>query len=66
MACRDDKDRERTRCPYCDAEIIKASLPFCQACKLTAVYCPSCHKALPKESRVCPHCRAEIKSQGQT
>jgi hypothetical protein len=63
MACRDRKDSEGTRCPFCDAEIMKASLPFCQACKVTLVYCPACRKTIPKDSRVCPKCGAAIKSQ---
>ncbi len=60
MACHNGKDRERTRCPYCDAEIVKASFPFCQACKVTLVYCPACHKAVARDTRVCPECGAEI------
>ncbi len=64
MTCRDEKDKERIFCPYCDVEIMAASFPFCQACKITVLYCPKCRKALPRESRVCPQCGTEIKRQG--
>ena len=63
MACRDEKDKKPTRCPYCDVEIMAASFPFCQACKVTIVYCPECRQTVDRDSRVCPHCGAEIKSR---
>ena len=63
MACQDEKDKERTRCPYCDVEIMKASFPFCQSCKVTVVYCPKCRQIVERDSRVCPHCGTAIKSQ---
>ena len=66
MACRDEKDKERTFCPYCDVEIMKASFPFCQSCKVTVIHCPECRKTVARESRVCPHCGAEIKSQDES
>jgi predicted RNA-binding Zn-ribbon protein involved in translation (DUF1610 family) len=48
-------------CPYCDEEIMRADLPYCQACGVTIFYCPQCRKALPRDKKVCPHCGAEIK-----
>ncbi len=48
-------------CPYCDGEIMRADLPYCQACGVTIFYCPQCRKALPRDKKVCPHCGAEIK-----
>lgn len=53
--------KEHNACPYCDAEILAASFPFCQACKVMVFYCPSCKKPVPKESVKCPHCGAKIK-----
>jgi len=50
-------------CPYCDEEIAKADLPYCQACGITIFYCPRCWKPLPRDNKVCPHCGAEIKGE---
>lgn len=63
MACRDEKDKNKIRCPYCDAEVMAASFPFCQACKVTLSYCPECHKPVSRDIRTCPHCGATIKCQ---
>ena len=54
-------EKERSVCPYCEEEIIQASFPYCQACGVTVFYCPKCRKPLSRDSRVCPHCGAEIK-----
>ncbi len=48
-------------CPYCDAEIIKADFPFCQACKVKVFHCWSCKMPIKREDTKCPHCGAEIK-----
>ena len=48
-------------CPYCDGEIKKADLPYCQACGVTIFYCPQCRKPLPRDNKICPHCGIEIK-----
>ena len=32
--------KEHRFCPYCDEEVMKADLPFCQACGLKIFYCP--------------------------
>jgi len=53
--------REHCLCPYCNEEIMKADLPFCQACGITIFYCPKCRKSLPRENKVCPHCGTEIR-----
>ncbi len=50
-------------CPYCDEEIMEADSPFCQACKLTMLFCPKCRKPVPRDSDVCPQCGAEIKGK---
>ncbi len=47
-------------CPYCDEEMIGAQLPYCQACKVTIFHCPECHKPLPRDNKVCPHCGARL------
>ncbi len=47
-------------CPYCDGEIMKADMPYCQACGVTIFYCPQCRKPLPRDSKICPHCGVGI------
>ena len=53
--------KERCFCPYCDEEIMKADLPFCQVCGVEVFYCPECRKPLPRDKRECPHCGAAIR-----
>ena len=55
--------REQVSCPYCDGEVMKADLPYCQACGVTIFYCPQCRKPLSRDKKVCPHCGAEIKGE---
>ena len=50
-------------CPYCDEEIMKADLPYCQACGITIFYCPECREPLPRDNKVCPHCGADIRGE---
>ena len=54
-------EKESRFCPYCDVEIAEASFPYCEACKITAFYCPKCRKPLSRDNKVCSHCGAEIK-----
>ena len=58
-----EKEERRLFCPYCDEEIMAASFPYCQICKITVFYCPRCRKTLPRGNKVCPHCGAEIKGE---
>ena len=51
-------------CPYCDEEIIKADLPWCQACGITIFYCPECRGTVSRDNRVCPHCGTEMRGEG--
>jgi predicted amidophosphoribosyltransferase len=55
--------KEHRFCPYCDEEIMKGDLPFCQVCGLEIFYCPRCRKPVNRDNRVCPHCGAEIKGE---
>jgi predicted amidophosphoribosyltransferase len=55
--------KEHRFCPYCDEEIMKADLPYCQACGLEIFYCPKCRKPVNRDNMVCPHCGAEIKGE---
>ncbi len=55
------EEKKHLCCPYCDEEIMKADLPYCQTCGITIFYCPQCRKSLPRDKKVCPHCGAEIK-----
>ena len=62
MTGREEK-KQHIFCPYCDMEVTKAELPYCQACGVTIFYCPSCRKPLPRENRVCPHCGTGIQGE---
>jgi predicted amidophosphoribosyltransferase len=57
------KKKEVICCPYCDAEIAEAAFPFCQACKVTILYCPACRQPVPKGKEVCPSCGADIQKK---
>ncbi len=50
-------------CPYCDGEMMKADLPYCQVCGLKVFYCPKCGKPVGRAERVCSSCGAEIKGE---
>ncbi|MBU2608554.1 MAG: zinc ribbon domain-containing protein [Chloroflexi bacterium] len=55
--------KELRHCPYCDDEMVESDLPYCQLCGVSVFYCPGCHKPVPRDNRVCPHCGAEIKGE---
>ena len=57
-------EKEHCFCPYCDEEIIKMDLPYCQACGVTVFYCPECRKPVSRDNKVCPECGAEIRGSG--
>ncbi|MFC1982086.1 zinc ribbon domain-containing protein [Chloroflexota bacterium] len=50
-------------CPYCDEEIAEAAFPYCEACEVEVFYCPRCRKPLSRDSKVCPHCKADIRQE---
>jgi len=50
-------------CPYCDEEIMKSDLPYCQVCGVTIFYCPKCRKPLNRDNKVCPYCGADIEGE---
>jgi uncharacterized OB-fold protein len=61
------KDKPETEkkvhtCPFCDEEIAEATFPYCEACKLTVLYCPKCGLAVPRNREKCPHCGASMKN----
>jgi predicted amidophosphoribosyltransferase len=60
MADQKEKDKHLF-CPYCDEEVMKVDLPYCQVCGVTVFYCPQCRKTVPRDNRLCPHCGAEIR-----
>jgi len=48
---------ERCLCPYCEEELIVASLPFCQPCGVLFHYCTKCQiTVLDREATKCPKC----------
>jgi RNA polymerase subunit RPABC4/transcription elongation factor Spt4 len=50
-----------TWCPYCEDELAKSQLPYCQPCKVEMFNCPECGRPTPRKNRVCPACGAEMK-----
>ncbi len=53
-------------CPYCDAEMARAALPWCKECGVEVRYCPKCHEAIGRDDRICPHCSADIREEATT
>ncbi|MBI3931157.1 MAG: Fe-S cluster assembly scaffold protein NifU [Chloroflexi bacterium] len=48
-------------CPYCDEELVNEELPYCQACRATLKFCSECGQPVSPDTKICPHCGAEIK-----
>ena len=63
MGTEEKAKEKRIFCPYCDEKIMKADLPYCQACGLKILYCPECGKPVNRGDKVCPHCGAEVKGE---
>ena len=61
MVDKSEQIKEPRYCPYCDEEIAEVTFPYGEICKVTMFYCPKCHKPLPRTSKVCPDCGADIK-----
>jgi len=57
------EQKEHRFCPFCDEEIMDASLPWCRACQVTVFHCPKCREAVSRGNEVCPNCGAEIKTK---
>lgn len=53
---------EHCNCPYCEAELGEAQMPYCQACKASLTFCPECSKPLAADDKTCQHCGAKVKS----
>jgi hypothetical protein len=48
-------------CPYCEQEILVASMPFCQACSIVFCQCLECKVTiLDRDATVCPKCGAKL------
>lgn len=60
MADKSEKAKKPCSCPYCDEEIARASLPWCEACGVEILHCPECHQAVPRDVKSCPHCGADV------
>lgn len=48
-------------CPYCEDELAKSQLPYCQPCKLETFNCPNCGTAVSRKVKTCPSCGASMK-----
>jgi len=57
------EERRQVCCPYCDMEMISVDLPYCQACGITTLSCPKCSESVPRNSKVCPQCGADIQEE---
>ena len=62
MANEREQMKEPCCCPYCDTEMAQAALPYCQACEVEVLYCPTCREAIPQDKQVCPHCGYDVRS----
>ncbi len=52
---------ERCLCPYCEEELVIASMPFCQACGVVFRYCIKCGvTVLEKDAETCPWCGGRL------
>ena len=48
---------QRCICPYCEEELIVASSPLCQACRVVFLHCLKCQiTVLDREATNCPKC----------
>jgi len=61
MTANSEPVKEAHYCPYCDEEMAEAAFPYCQVCKVSVFYCPQCRRPLPRTSRSCPYCGADIR-----
>ncbi len=50
-------------CPFCEDELVRSQMPYCQPCKLTEFNCPECGRAVAREEDICPHCGFNIKKK---
>jgi uncharacterized OB-fold protein len=62
MKDKPETEKKVRTCPFCDEEIAEATFPYCEACKLTVLYCPKCGLAVPRNREKCPHCGASMKN----
>lgn len=60
MADKREKMSEPCYCPYCDEEIARAAMPWCEPCGVEVLYCPKCRRAMPRDAKVCPHCGIDV------
>ncbi len=56
-------EKKRLSCPYCDKDVAELQYPYCDACGVEVFFCPECQKPLPRGSKNCPSCGAEVKDQ---
>lgn len=46
-------------CPECGAELQVAPFPYCPACSMNFINCPSCNANYSRDLDNCPECGAE-------
>lgn len=56
-------EKKSPHCPFCDAEVMAAEWPFCQACHGELVRCTECLTVIPKGKRICPKCGTKVKAK---
>ncbi len=55
-------EQERCLCPYCDEELVVASMPFCRTCGVVFRHCIRCGvTVLEKDATTCPKCGGQLK-----
>ena len=58
-----ENKKQSHSCPFCDEEIAEAAFPFCEACSVKLLSCPSCEATVPRDTEQCPHCGADIRKE---
>ena len=58
-----DNKKQPHSCPFCDEEIAEAAFPYCEACAVNMLHCPSCELSVPRGTEKCPHCGADIRKE---
>jgi predicted amidophosphoribosyltransferase len=63
MSDKTNQEKKVRFCPFCEEEIAEAAFPYCEACGLSALRCPKCGMAIPRNQEKCPHCGADLREE---